>query len=179
MSCLHLHIYCWTWLLCNSLCRLQWCKDRCMYSLECTSSHLSKGRRCESKGTCLSRGVDTIKVQGRSHEIWSGPVAVGGWRSRIFSASFLGYQDGLSWHLRALKTRKLRFQLFAAIDLYSVNCGHVTLYRSAGRAADYIGRKMVFALKMVRLKPFQPYRWLRPWGNQSNCLGTGMEMPRP
>ena len=28
----------------------------------------------------------------------------------IFSPSFLGYQDGLSWHLCALKTRKPRFQ---------------------------------------------------------------------
>ena len=29
---------------------------------------------------------------------------------KIFSPSFLGYQDGLSWHLRAWKTRKCCFQ---------------------------------------------------------------------
>ena len=54
----------------------------------------------------------------------SGPVAVAAYprslalgRGKNFSPSFLGYQDGLSWHLRALKTRKPRFQLlFAAID---------------------------------------------------------------
>ena len=41
------------------------------------------------------------------------------------------------------------FKLFAAIDHYSVNCGHVAANRSAGRAADFenIGRNVVVALK--------------------------------
>ena len=39
------------------------------------------------------------------------------------------------WHLRASKIRKRHFKLFAAIDLYSVNCGHVN--RPARRAAEF------------------------------------------
>jgi len=41
-----------------------------------------------------------LRYQGRSHAK----------HTKIFSPSFLGYQDGLSLYLRALKTRKHRFQ---------------------------------------------------------------------
>ena len=43
----------------------------------------------------------------------------------------------------------LAFKLFAAIDLYSVNCGHVALYQSAGRVVKFvnIGRNLVVASK--------------------------------
>jgi len=85
---------------------------------------------------------------------------------KIISPSFLGYQDGLSWLLRALRIiRSLAFKLFAAIDLYSVNCVHVALYWSAVRAAEfvnYIGRNVVVALKSGMVELYQPYRWLRP-----------------
>ena len=66
--------------------------------------------------------------QARSHEIWSSPVALKGVMlpssgieacnidystqstEKKCSPSFLSYQDGLSWHLRASKTRKCCFQ---------------------------------------------------------------------
>jgi len=50
----------------------------------------------------------------------------------FFSPSFLSYQDGLSWHLCALKTKKrsVAFKLFAAIDLYSVL---VTKFENIGK----------------------------------------------
>ena len=63
----------------------------------------------------------------------------GGIEAKIISPSFLGYQDGLSWLLRALKIiGSVAFKLFAAIDLYSVNCVHVALYWSAVCAAEFV-----------------------------------------
>ena len=43
----------------------------------------------------------------------------------------------------------LAFKLFAAVDLYSVNCGQVALYRSAGRVVEFVnvGRNLVVATK--------------------------------
>ena len=48
-----------------------------------------------------------------------------------------------------LRLGSITFKLFAAIDLYSVNCGHMALYRSAGCTAEFknIGRNVVVASK--------------------------------
>ena len=56
------------------------------------------------------------------------------------------------------------FKLFAAIDLYSVNCGRMAAKRSAERTAEFenIGRNVV-SRKAVRLKLDQLYLWLWPW----------------
>ena len=89
--------------------------------------------------------------QGRSHEIWSGTVAVEGdaaeggsieartanRTAKYFSFSFLSYQDGLSWHLCALKTRKRHYYLNPSISS-SVYCSHMAANRSAGCAAEVV-----------------------------------------
>ena len=68
-----------------------------------------------------------------------------------FSPSFLGYQDGLSWHLRAWKTRKCCFQTICSHRslLFSVNCGHVAANWSARHATEFknVGRNVVVVLK--------------------------------
>ena len=48
-----------------------------------------------------------------------------------------------------LRLESIAFKLFAAIDLHSFDCGHVALYHSAGRAAQFenIGRNVVVASK--------------------------------
>ena len=66
------------------------------------------------------------QMQGHSHEIWSGTVAVGGDAGKGSGIelekknlpSFFSYQDGLSWHLRALKTRKRRLQTIVHAYVY-------------------------------------------------------------
>ena len=47
----------------------------------------------------------------------------------------------------------------------SGNCGHVAANWSAGHTTEFvnIGRNVVVASKVVRLKPGQPNQWLRPW----------------
>ena len=47
------------------------------------------------------------------------------------------------------RLKSIAFKLFAAIDLHSVNCGHVALYRSARvrRSIREIGRNVVVASK--------------------------------
>ena len=65
--------------------------------------------------------------------------------------SFLSYEDGLWWHLCALKTTvgSITFKLFVAINLYFVNCGHVASNWSARCATKFknIGRNVVVASK--------------------------------
>ena len=59
------------------------------------------------------------------------------------SPSFLGpHGTFVLWRLGSIA-----FKLFAAIDLYSVNCGHVALYQSARRITEFenIGRNVVVA----------------------------------
>ena len=53
-----------------------------------------------------------------------------------------------------LRLGSITFKLFAAIDLYSVNCGHMALYRSAGCTAEFknIGRNVVVASKSGPVK---------------------------
>jgi len=65
----------------------------------------------------------------------------------------------------------LAFKLFAAIDLYSVNCGQVALYRSAGRVVEFVHEYWqkfgcCFEKRSGWNRSYQPYRWLRPWNKE-------------
>jgi len=61
----------------------------------------------------------------------------------------LSYRGTLN---RALKTRKLRFQIICSHWSLPVNCGHLAANQSVGRAAEFenIGRNEVVASKSAR-----------------------------
>jgi len=131
--------------------------------------------------------------QGCSHEIWSGTVAVGGdategsdIKARIanhsaqsaeqsFSPSFFSYQDGLSWHLRALKTRKHHFQTIWSHR--SLALSTVAMWLPTGLLGVLpnfmnIGRNVVVASKSGRVetRPTWPVTTALPKGG----VGTPM-----
>jgi len=81
---------------------------------------------------------------------------------KFFSPSFLSYQDGVSWRLCASKTRKWRFQTI---------CCHRSLLCQLWLCGCRILAEMwLLSWKVVRLKPDQPYWWLRPCGKVSYLL---------
>ena len=69
------------------------------------------------------------------------------WVIRIGSCSTF-----VLWRLKSIA-----FKLFVAIDLHSVDCGHVALYRSAGCAAQFgkLAEMWLLPQKVVQLKPDQ------------------------
>jgi len=122
-------------------------------------------------------------IQGRSHEIWSGTVAVGGGSGiEVCSANNSAQSAERNFHLHFWVIRmgscdtfmlwrlgSIAFKLFEAIDLYSVNCGHVTANWSAGCTADLVwnilAEMWLLPWKVVGLKPDQPNQWLWPWNS--------------
>jgi len=92
----------------------------------------------------------TLLKAARERCVAVGPIIPREAREKIFALIF-SYQDGLSWHIRTLKTRKRCFQtiyLKPSISS-SVNRGHVAANQSDERAAEFvnIGRNVVVALK--------------------------------
>ena len=112
-------------------------------------------------------------LQGHSHDIWSGTVAVRGDAAKgsgielcstnhsarsmeNFSPSVLSYQDALSWHLRALKTRKCRFQTIWSHRSLALSTVAMWLPTTRLGAPWILAEMWLLPQKVVGLKPTDP-----------------------
>ena len=133
-----------------------------------------RATRCLVCHEALENEWYIVRKQGCSHEIWSGTVAVGG---DAAEGSGLEVEKKNFFHLHYSVIRMGSHDTFALSILHvgsvafkllissSVNCGCVAANWSAGRATEFvnIGRNVVVASEVVRLKLGQLYRWLWPW----------------